>query len=161
MDKIKDYLRYNPDTGIFYWKVKRNNRTLKDSVAGSLDITEGYIKIKVDNKSYKAHRLAYLLMNGTFPKECVDHINNNKSDNRWCNLRLCCSSKNQMNVLLSKNNTSGIKGVHWKKQLNKWGVSIAINYKKFHIGYYEDIEDARIAIEAARKKYHGEFANNG
>jgi len=80
---LKELFSYNPDTGIFIRKVSISNQ-VAGTVAGSKDYD--YIRIVVNKKRYLAHRLAFLYMLGKMPVE-VDHINRNKHDNRWCNLR--------------------------------------------------------------------------
>jgi hypothetical protein len=160
LNKIQDYIDYNPETGAFQWKVTRNSQVLKGDIAGGIN-DEGYVKIKIQNKTYSAHRLAFYFMTGNFPPEEVDHINNVRNDNRWSNLRLANDNHNNANKGIQSNNTSSVKGVSWNALQNNWRARIQVNKVPITVGYFTDLEDARIAIEAARKKYHGEFANNG
>lgn len=88
----------------------------------------------------------------------VDHINMNKLDNRKKNLRLCNKSENMRNRSIPSNNTSGFKGVTFRKDTKKWGAQIKVNYKNINLGSYEKIKDAIKARVSADKKYHGEFA---
>ena len=90
----------------------------------------------------------------------IDHINNDPSDNRWKNLRPATKSQNQMNVKRIKSNTSGHKGVTWSKASQKWRASIKANGKQFHLGVFEQIEDAVRAYADAAARLHGEFANH-
>jgi hypothetical protein len=93
-------------------------------------------------------------------KQCVDHIDNNRTNNKLSNLRWCTNQQNNMNQSISKNNKSGAKGVTFYKRTNKWEVKIMINGKHIHLGYFTEINDA---IEARRKKakeLFGEFINN-
>lgn len=83
--RLKKLLYYNPDTGIFTWKIN-SRRSLKDAPAGNLH-PSGYIRIGIDSKEYRAHRLAFLYMEGYIPENDVDHINRVRDDNRWKNLR--------------------------------------------------------------------------
>jgi hypothetical protein len=92
-------------------------------------------------------------------KQFVDHIDNNKLNNKLTNLRWCTNQQNDMNRSISKNNTSGVKGVTFHKQTNKWHAQITINGKYIHLGLFTEINDA---IEARRKKakeLFGEFIN--
>ena len=68
----------------------------------------------------------------------TDHINRNKLDNRRCNLITVTRRQNQMNVGLRKDNTSGIKGVCWDKQSNKWRVSVKISGRQYYLGLFND-----------------------
>jgi len=87
----------------------------------------------------------------------VDHINGNVLDNRRSNLRICDHAENMRNRRISKNNTSGYKGVSWEKKKRKWGASIKVNRKTIHLGWFNDLEKAYEAYVAASQKYHGEF----
>ena len=91
----------------------------------------------------------------------IDHINGNSLDERRVNLRECSYSENVRNSKISKNNTSGFKGVCWSKTMSKWESKIMVNRKKIHLGYYDDPQTAHEAYCAAAVKYFGEFANFG
>lgn len=111
----------------------------------------GYV---VNDKVGKLHRF---LMN---PGEdlVIDHINRNRLDNRICNLRACTLQENNMNKSIQCNNTSGIQGVSWDKNRNKWLVHITVNRKQIHLGYFNTIEEAAEARRQAEIEYFGEFA---
>lgn len=94
--RLKELLFYNPETGNFTWLVRSADRIKIGQTAGCLDKTNGYISIKVDKRRYTGHRLAYLYMTGEFPTE-IDHINRNRADNRWENLRNVPHSINMKN----------------------------------------------------------------
>ena len=86
----------------------------------------------------------------------VDHINNNRLDNRRLNIRLCTDRQNSYNSKARKNNKSGFKGVC--KEGSCFRADISINGKKIYLGRFKcKIEAARVWNEAALK-YHGEFA---
>ena len=87
----------------------------------------------------------------------VDHINHDKLDNRKDNLRICTQQENSMNKSKHINNTSGVVGVHWNKERNKWRATIMVNYRQIHIGYYDNIEDAIEARIDAEIEYFGEY----
>ena len=71
---------------------------------------------------------------------------------------MCTQQQNLFNSKISSKNTSGVKGVHWHKQLNKWRAEIKINGKKISLGCYYDLEEAKKARELAEEKYQGKFA---
>lgn len=87
----------------------------------------------------------------------VDHINHNPSDNRRENLRIVSTAQNQMNTVINKNNTSGIKGVNWDKGCNKWRVRISVNGERLTLGYYNTLEEAAQVRHDAELKYFGEY----
>lgn len=88
----------------------------------------------------------------------IDHINGNKLDNRKENLRVISSKLNKWNQGIRSNNTSGYKGVSWSKNAQKWHAYIKVNYKRIHIGLFDDKEDAAKAYNAAAAEHFGEFA---
>lgn len=151
--ELKEKLHYNPDTGEFtkicYTGGKHFGKTLKPSP---------YKIIKINNKEYPAHRLAWLYMTGENPECFIDHINRDSSDNRFNNLRKASYAENNRNRSMSRNNTSGYKGVNWHKHKNKWRAEIKVNNKAITLGYFENVKDANIAYTLAVKKYHGQFA---
>jgi hypothetical protein len=90
----------------------------------------------------------------------IDHIDGNSSNNRIENLRGVTGSQNQWNRKKSVNNTSGIKGINWDKQKSKWVSRVMVNYKSIFLGRFDTLEEATVAVENAREKYHGEFARH-
>lgn len=142
--KLKELLHYSPETGIFTWKVRPANRVKVGQEAGSY--SGGYRRIRIDDKRYYGHRLAWLYMYGEFPDRQIDHINEVKDDNRIVNLREASYQLQQQNISSRKNNTSGIKGVYWHKVRQKWMACIVHNYKQIHLGYF----DTKFAAQMAR-----------
>ncbi len=154
---IKSIFYYNPNTGEFI-RIKKIARYSKiGEIAGHTN-SKGYVVIKIHQKAYKAHRLAYLYMIGKFPEHQVDHRNRIRDDNRWSNLRLATNSQNQINGPAYKTNTSGYKGVYWSKCWKRWFSQINFNKKQIFLGYHSTKTDAAIAYNKAALEYHGEFA---
>ena len=118
------------------------------------------MNIDVDGYSRLAHRIGFLHYHGYLP-EMLDHIDGDGSNNRIENLRECTASENAYNSKLRIDNTSGIKGVYWHKHGKKWYSNITVEGKVKRLGYFNDLKGAKKAVEEARLKYHGEFANNG
>jgi hypothetical protein len=142
--------------GILYWKLmpyKRNE--LIGAEAGTLD--GGRRQITINKKHYKTHRLVYLMFHGYMPKE-VDHIDNNPLNNRIENLRPANRSEQCCNTRLRKDSTSGIKGVSWDKNRDKWVVTVTKNKKTMFRGRFNDLELAQLVAIEARNKFHGDFA---
>ncbi|UFD98382.1 HNH homing endonuclease [Hafnia phage vB_HalM_SPARTY] len=157
---IKDYLSYNPDTGLFTW-IKRKPRSpiSVGDIAGHKN-ARGYIEIRFEGTLYLAHRLAFLFMTGSMP-DYVDHEDEDKSNNKWLNLRAATKAQNGHNVGIGSRNTSGVKGVSFYKPNGKWLAQIVHQGKNYYLGYHEDIETAKMVVINKRAELHGEFANNG
>jgi hypothetical protein len=138
---LQKVLRYDPDTGIFTRQISTSANARKGDAAGSAD-KDGYLVISIDHKPYRAHRLAFLYMTGSFPADQTDHINHDRSDNRWANLRPVTRAENARNVTLPKNNSSGFSGVHWRGDTGKWRAYINKAGKREYLGYFKDLSDA-------------------
>lgn len=151
---LKEMLRYEPSTGKFIWLVDRYSKKCAGKVAG-WKVNNGYIRIRVGGCGYQAHRLAYLYMTGKFPKNEIDHVNGDKADNRWNNLRSATREQNACNKKRPATNTSGYKGVSWSR--NKWYAQIQINKKKINLGRFKTADAAHLAYVNAAKELHKEF----
>jgi len=155
-ERLKELLNYNPDTGVFT-RIKGVKGSAAGSVVGCKDKQRGYVKMCLDYKKYYAHRLVWLYMTGDWPVEDIDHINNDKSDNRFSNLRLASRSQNLANKGKQKNNTTGFKCVFFTKSTGRYRV--VVNDK--HIGYYATPEEAHAASKEDAERIYGEFARTG
>ena len=153
MQDIKEYLSYDPDTGVFVW-IKAKQGARAGSVAGGLSI-KGYVRIMYKGKMYLAHRLAWWFVYGEMPDCDIDHKNRIKGDNRIENLRLDTNGDNPHNISRAqRNNTSGYRGVSWNKAISKWKTSIRIERKGKHLGYYDTPEEAYEAYLCAKRELH-------
>jgi len=146
--ELKKLLCYNPNTGLFTWRVSRAQIKI-GSVAGTIT-HKGYTQIKIKGKCYRAGRLAILYMEGEFPNGQVDHDNRIRNDDRYCNLVKCFQSYNERNQATPKNNTtSGIKGVG--RNHGKWLARITVCGKFRHLGLYVNKINAVCARYAAEQ----------
>lgn len=139
--ELKQWLDYNPDTGIFTWKISPNSFTKIGKVCTSID-KDGYIRVCIKGKTHRAHRLAFLYMTGFLPEKEIDHINGVKTDNRFCNLRSSSRVQNEYNKGLSKRNKSGVKGVWFDKSRNNWRAFATVNGKYKYLGRFSDFDEA-------------------
>lgn len=153
-DFLKKNFDYDHETGIFF----RLGRKWKNQ-HGFID-RDGYIRFRINKRLYGAHRMAWIYIYGVEPKSLIDHINGNKSDNRIVNLREATHSQNLHNAKRSSRNTSGVKGVSWVPQLGKWVGRIHFQYKKYVVGYFDDLESAESEMIEFRKNLIGEFARH-
>lgn len=149
---LKSVLSYDPDTGIFRWLDRLSIRISINKIAGSNN-GNGYIRLRIRGVQYHAHRLAFLYMTGSFPPEEVDHVDGDRSNNRWSNLRSVSHRDNCKNQRPRKKAILAPVGVHWDRARGKWMSSIRMNGKNKHLGRFDDISDAIEARKAAEQKY--------
>jgi hypothetical protein len=157
---LRSILHYDPETGLWTWMWREDvppswNTKWAGKKAGSKS-KRGYIYIKINRKSLKAHRLAFLYMKGWIPIE-IDHENNDPSDNKWNNLRSSTHIQNSFNRKRHLNNKSGYKGVSWDSVRNKWHTQIMKNGKVVH-SFHDKIEDAAQEYRNKADEIAGEFA---
>lgn len=152
LDRVRELLHYNPETGKFTWIVSLSNRAKPGSNAGSPN-NKGYIEIKIDGAAYKAHRLAWLYVYGEDPGEQeIDHKDLHKGNNRISNLRLATRKQNNENIGTPRNNTSGVRGVSFQAKDNIWTAYIYHNKKRIHLGRFSDLRSASAARQSAQSQ---------
>lgn len=144
---------YDPATGQFV-RLIGSRKVKPGTVAGSLN--RGYVKISIDSRPYFAHRLAWVYMTGEQPSMGIDHINGNRSDNRWSNLRVSSQTDNMCNASSRKHNRTGLKGVT-KHNDSKYVARICYADRRQYLGCFKTAEEAKAAYDAAAKILHGEF----
>jgi len=151
-------LDYCPDTGVFTWKRNYGAISMAGKVAGCPN-DEGYTIITIKKKSYKAHRLAWMYVHGSFPAQFVDHVNGVRDDNRISNLRDMSNRGNQRNVVAPNvNSKSGLRGASWSKTDRKWRAQIKIGGRELTLGSFDTKEEAHSAYMEAKRMYHPECA---
>lgn len=155
--ELRQFLSYDPLSGVFTWKKKRSGRCCIGSAAGNLQ-PDGYIKIQVLGRRYGAHRLAWAFGHGRWPVDLIDHKNGNTRDNRLSNLREADGSQNRANSGLNSRNSSGIKGVYWCKSSRKWRAEICVRGSTHRLGCFLDKSAAAAAYSDAAVRFFGEFA---
>ena len=119
---LKEYLIYDPDTGIFTW-IKGSQ---KEKQAGTLT-DRGYRRIRFKRKCYLAHRLAFLYMTGKFPDDTVDHIDRNRDNNAWSNLRSISLADNVLRR----------PGLGIRKGPKRWIAKIQIRNERIYLGTFD------------------------
>jgi hypothetical protein len=150
-EELKSIFEYDPMSGIVRWREGRSNM-VKGSIAGCIH-GSGYKVVTINSKTYKLHRVIWVMLFGQIPnKFFIDHINGKKFDNRLENLRLATNHQNQQNRPAPKNNSSGFRGVTWHKSVDKWMARISHNGKRTTIGFFDTAEDAYEAYKTEAKK---------
>lgn len=135
IDYIHKNFIYNED-GTFTRLDRKNSN-------GSYD-KDGYLIIKIKGKQYKAHRLVYAYHNNKFPKNMIDHINRNRTDNRIENLRDVTADINNNNANRQSNKDTGVVGVHLDKTKGlKKKYAISKNGKTYRFYSLKDAVNAK------------------
>ncbi len=124
----------------------------KGDIVGTIK-KNGYIRVRVDNKTYPRSHLVWLYVNGSLPRETIDHINRNRADDRPVNLREVVNADNYKNMKKFSTNKSGHTGVSWHKKSEKWMAVIVVDYKQKYLGLFTTIEKAVEAREKANLFY--------
>lgn len=149
---LKERLTYDPDSGVFRALVKRKQINVGDKVGCST--SKGYWRIKVNDREYSAHLLAWLYVHGRWPVRQIDHINRNRTDNRLANLREASPAENGQNRRLGTNSTSGHIGVTFAKDAGKWQASIGVNGRLRYLGQFTTVQQAADAYAEAKAQHH-------
>lgn len=139
-------------------RVTTNPRAKVGTISGSVN-KAGYLRTRVAGKLYYNHRLIWFMFHGTWPL-VIDHINGNKVDNRIENLRECTHTQNMRNSANKRTNTTGVKGVTWRPTKGKFRARITVDRKEICVGHFLTLEEAALAVQEARLKYHGEYARH-
>lgn len=149
LDRLNELLDYDPQTGVFSWKVTRGGRALSGDVAGNID-NQGYRKVGIDGSEYKAHRLAWLMGHGEDPGDLhINHINSCQGDNRLENLELATPRQNNHHAVQYGARQNGLPlGVIWYKPAKKYKATIYVHGKAYHLGLYDNPDVAAAAYEA-------------
>jgi hypothetical protein len=157
-ERLKELLHYDPGTGVFTWNA-RTGRQVAGQVAGTVNLGTR-IQIKIDGRTYKAHRLAWLYVHGQWPRGAIDHIDGSALNNAIANLRECTMSQNQANKRRRVDNASGFKGVYLNsdRKVPTWIAEIRQNGRKIHLGTFKSPEEAHRAYVEAAERIYGEFA---
>lgn len=153
---IRNLLSYNRATGILRWK-KNQSKKIKKGTRAGYQSKAGYIYIRVDYTLYLAHRLAWIIATGHFPKHRLDHKNGNKSDNRKRNLREATSAQDVHNRGHNKNSRSRVKGVHWNADCKRWHAAIQTAGKNKYLGLFKTKKEADIVYRKAANAFYKAF----
>ena len=156
--QLKEYLEYR--NGHLWW-IKKSARRIKVGQQFGYYDNRGYIQGWLKGRTYLEHRLVWLYHNGKWPKECIDHINGIRDDNRIENLREATNQQNNFNRKSREGSSSQYKGVCWDKKGKKWVVHYRYKGKLYYVGRYECEEEAAEAYQKATEHLHKEYANYG
>lgn len=154
LERLNELFLYDAESGDLRWKAvpQHFKRAKIGDLVGTIG-ARGYRVIGIAGFYYLAHRIIWKMATGNEPVDQIDHIDGDRLNNRWANLRSATNGQNRWNTKLGKNNTSGTKGVYWDANRRVWTASV--NGKR--IGRFKDKQDAiNVRMECAAKA-HGEF----
>lgn len=155
LHNIKEYLMYDPDSGIFRWSQQTSSRAPIGSLAGTA-FGRGDIGIRFGRRRYRAHQLAWLFVYGQWPSAAIDHKDGDFTNNRIENLRLCTQSQNLGNRR-GHSRKGYFKGVTLRRS-GRYEAAICLDYRQIYLGTYATAEEAARAYDAAAVEHFGEFA---
>jgi hypothetical protein len=155
--RLRELFSYCPQTGHFT-RIKGIKKGAAGTIAGTVSL--GYLQIGVDWSIYRAHRLAWRYMTGEDPGDEgleIDHVNGDRLDNRFCNLRKATHAQNTRNKVASRSSATGCKGVYFDKDRNKFAAEVIHESKRYRLGRFETLDEAKAARDAAAKALHKQF----
>lgn len=154
---LQKHFSYDPETGKVFWIKPNSSKHRPGMLAGSKS-NNGYLYVQFNKKAYGLHRVIWAIHYGEQPPSYIDHINGDRSDNRIANLRSATKVENGGNRKVGRNNTSGYKGVTYRKDLGLWQARITHSRKVFHLGFFDNPQVAHQAYINAADRLHGKFA---
>ena len=157
--RLKFWLEYSQQTGIFRWKESPARNVKAGSVAGSKTANGGW-QIGLDGCVYSAGVLAWIYVHGSEPKGWISYIDKDSGNNRINNLEDVHLNEVRHKHKKPSNNTSGVKGVFYDRAKNRYRTQVRLNGKKYGTGLHKSKEDAERAVIELRRKLHGERATD-
>lgn len=152
--RLRELLEYQPDTGLFVWLCRTGGTGKAGAIAGTID-SFGYVRIGIDGRVYRAHRLAVFYMNGAWPINEVDHCDGDKANNRWENLRDVPRITNQQNQRKPhRRGSSGFLGVSLHEETGRWRSRIWVNGRNVSLGLHDTPNEAHAAYVLAKREIH-------
>lgn len=154
---LLSWIIYHPIQGLWEWRnpaiMNKRNRT----TVGTISV-HGYRIITINGTKYRSGRLAVFYMTGEWPKEEVDHIDRDKLNDSWVNLKEASRSENALNRDLQSNNTSGVRGVHWDVNKQMWAVQVKKDNLNHWGGRFASLDEAVAVRDSVALQLHGDFA---
>lgn len=148
--RVRELLDYNPDTGVFTWKISPAQRIKRGTVAGA---AAEYVRIQIGGRKLRAHRLAWLYMTGAWPTQEVDHIDGDPLNNRWANLRNVSRVVNMQNQRQARSdNPTKLLGAH--PHGRGYASTINVRGQTHYLGRFSTPEAAHAAYVAAKRRLH-------
>ena len=162
-EQVRALFTYDQQEGLLRWRYPAGmgGRFPAGSEAGFIH-PEGYRYVRVNGRHYRASRLIWLYVTGSWPQHQIDHINLNPGDDRWENLRDATQSQNKRNNRLRKDSSIGYKCVVYDRARDKYRWQVVVDGKRRKSGKrFDTAAEAFADYQARLPEFHGEFANDG
>ena len=150
-NNVRKFFLYDPISGKLTWRLPTFNNYVGEEVTSISK--QGYYVVNFNKIPRLVHRIIWLYQTGYLPEQ-VDHIDHDRTNNKWDNLREVSNTENSKNTSVSKNSSTKINGVSFMKSRNKYRASITVNRKQIHLGLFDDIASAIQARADADIKYN-------
>lgn len=149
MEIMQEFLiaRYEYRDGVLYYRQKQRNGIPAGAPVGTKD-KDGYLKTLINRKPFRVHKLIWVMHGGQY-SDLLDHADRNPSNNRLENLRKVTHSENNLNRGTHRRNKIGVKGVCYISSIGKYKASLQVSGFKHHLGYFNSVEEAKVAHESA------------
>ena len=134
-EEAVDLFSYDEQTGNLIRRATRGNQPA-GSIAGHTTI-EGYVVISINGRTYKAHRIVWLIKTGIWPNMDIDHEDTDKANNRWANLRLADDSTNGANRPVRRDNKLGVKGITLQRRAKRYLARLTVRGHTRVIGWID------------------------
>jgi hypothetical protein len=153
-ERLLEICRYDPKTGVFTRRESYHEKKIGKEMG--YIATQGYRRIVIEGRRYAAAPLAWFYMTGCWPVNDVDHIDRDRANNRFSNLREATVSQNQFNAARRENRTGyrGVSRTYW----GSWRSTLRADSRDIYLGSYDTPEKAALRYDQAAKKHHGAFA---
>jgi len=149
-EELRNLFSYSLITGNLYWTANGKDKSFTGKLVGASLSGKGYKRVSINGISFRQHRIIWCWVTGFDPGDLeIDHVDGQRVNNAWHNLRLADRSQNCKN-------RRGIKG--WVMVNGKYRAHITVGGKMQILGNYHTVEEARAAYAKAAKSIHGEFA---
>jgi hypothetical protein len=153
LEQFKQILSYDPEDGTFTWLVNRHSRVRIGQAVGSPVGKRGYLSTRIAGRNYYLHRIAWLWMTGQWPRATVDHIDGNRGNNRFKNLRDVSQAAQRQNIYRSMRK-DGLLGAHYDARDKVWVAQISVSGCYKRLGSFSTEKEAHAVYIAAKRKLH-------
>lgn len=156
IERLREVWSYCKETGVIRWRVNHSRKSRAGKLVGT-PLWNRYIKVTLNGNQLHAHRVAWAMETGNWPAHDIDHIDGDRANNKWLNLREATRSENMQNLRAPfPSNKAGLLGAHKlsKKHKLPWCSRIKVGKKSVYLGSFETPEAAHAAYLSAKVKFH-------